>query len=62
MKTVKEIRDFFNALSSDYDKVPLYMVRKKTRFMFDDEISFTLSQKKGRFDGNVTDETFLIID
>ena len=62
MKTVKDMRDFFNSLTSNYDNVPIHVMRNKTKFMFDDEICFTLSTKKGRFGGEVTDETFLIID
>ena len=62
MKTIKEIRDFFNKLDSSYNNVPIHVKRNKTKFMFDDEICLMLGTKKGRFDGNVTDETFLIIE
>lgn len=62
MNTIKELRDFFNNLNSEYDNVPIHVNRNKTKFMFDNEICLMLGTKKGRFDGTVTDETFLLID
>ena len=62
MKTIKELRKFFNELDSNYDDVPIHVVREKTKFMFDNDISLVLSTRKGRFDGNVTNETFLLIN
>lgn len=62
MKTIGELKKFLNELDLCYDNVPIYVVREKTKFMFDDEISLTLSTRKGRFDGNVTEDTFLLIN
>lgn len=61
-KTIKNLRDFFNNLDSRYDNVPIFVVRKEDKFIPKDEIFFSFQTRVGRFDGNITDETFLLID
>ena len=53
-KTIEEVEKEMQILWNEVDE--------KTKFMFDNDISLVLSTRKGRFDGNVTNETFLLIN